>query len=98
MQGQIWTEIVRTTEILHFMIFPRLFALAERAWHKAEWEGSVDLSMRKTLLDRDWVEFANTLGHKELQRLDDIGIHYRVPLPGARLVLENRTCMRKEHI
>ena len=69
------------------MIFPRLLALAERAWHRAEWEGSVDLGMRKTILDRDWAEFAVTLGHKELQRLDDLGIHYRVPLPGARYLL-----------
>lgn len=28
--------------------------------------------------------FANTLGYKELRRLDSIGIHYRIPLPGAR--------------
>ena len=88
MQGQIWTEIVRTAENLHFMIFPRLLALAERAWHKAEWEDVADLNMRKTLLGRDWAEFANILGRKELQRLDDIGVEYRVPLPGARYMLE----------
>ena len=38
MQGHLWTEIVRTSEQMDFMNFPRVLALAERAWHKAEWE------------------------------------------------------------
>ena len=71
-------------DTLDFMIFPRLLALAERAWHKAEWEGLTNLDGHEKVLLEDWTGFANTLGYKELRRLDDIGIMYRVPLPGAR--------------
>ena len=38
MQGHLWSETVRKSEQLDDMIFPRLLALAERAWHKSSWE------------------------------------------------------------
>ncbi|MFS0853244.1 beta-N-acetylhexosaminidase [Microbacterium sp. 179-I 3D4 NHS] len=31
-QGELWTEFIPTTRKAEYMIFPRLFALAERAW------------------------------------------------------------------
>ena len=33
-QGHLWSETVRNPSQLHYMIFPRMLALAERAWHK----------------------------------------------------------------
>ena len=84
MQGQLWSEVVRTASRLDFMIFPRVLALAERAWHRAEWEGLTKPNERQKLSNEDWTLFANTLGYKELRRLDELGIHYRVPPPGAR--------------
>ena len=66
------------------MIFPRLLAVAERAWHKSEWENQRNKGLRNRLKEKNWEMFANTLGYKELRRLDSIGIHYRIPLPGAR--------------
>lgn len=66
------------------MVFPRLLALAERAWHKAGWESITDVNNRKIELNKDWEAFANTLGYKELRRLDKMGVKYRVPLVGAK--------------
>ena len=83
MQAQLWSETVRTEEQLQYMIFPRLLALAERAWHVAPWEKITNKARREKMLQGDWQDFANTLGHKELIRLDNRGIHYRVPVPGA---------------
>ena len=83
MAGALWSETVRTPEQLHSMIFPRILALAERAWHKASWETEKDLVKRKSLKKKDWEEFANTLGYKELARLDKMNINYRVPPPGV---------------
>ena len=88
-QGHLWTETVRTWKQLHYMIFPRILALAERAWHNAEWEGadSEDTAATEASTEAervDWEKFANTLGYKELSRLDEIGICYCVPLPGVK--------------
>ncbi|PFX20833.1 Beta-hexosaminidase [Stylophora pistillata] len=85
LEGTMWGELIRTADQMHSMIFPRLLAAAERAWHKGSWE---DLwgEERQKQLDEDWVNFANTLGHRELVRLDKIGVPYRVPPPVARIV------------
>lgn len=85
LEGTMWGELIRTADQMHSMIFPRLLAAAERAWHKGSWE---DLrgEERQKQLDEDWVNFANTLGHRELVRLDKMDVPYRVPPPVARVV------------
>jgi len=93
MQGQLWSETVRTPEHFDYMIFPRLLALAERAWHKADWEndyqagttysGSTNL-VNKSALSSDYASFAAALAAKELPKLDVFGIQYRIPVPGAQ--------------
>lgn len=80
MQGQVWTETIRTTEQLQEMIFPRVIVLAERAWFKAEWEGdNPDVNKRAT----DWHEFAATLVTKELPKLAQSGVKFYLPPPGG---------------
>jgi hexosaminidase len=79
-QGQLWSETVRTPEQLQEMIFPRVLVLAERAWFKAEWEGDYpNLKAR----DADWKEMATTLVTKELPKLAQAGVKFYVPPPGA---------------
>ena len=66
------------------MILPRLIALAERAWHKADWEYEMDPDEREILKAPDWERFANTMGYKELNRLDGRNVQYAITPPGAR--------------
>jgi len=93
MQGQLWSETIRNSQIADYMLFPRTLALAERAWHKASWEpdyaagksyafgdGSVDT---KALLT-DWNQFQFKLIPR-LADLDRAAIRYRLPVPGGRL-------------
>ncbi|MFF5926949.1 beta-N-acetylhexosaminidase [Streptomyces hydrogenans] len=48
-QGQLWTEFVPTPAHIEYLTFPRLCALAERAWHPAD----------------DWRDFRTRLdGHR----------------------------------
>lgn len=80
MQGQVWTETIRTKTQLQSMIFPRVIVLAERAWFKAEWEGDVpDTPVR----DRTWREFVVSLVGKELPKLEQSGVAFYLPPPGA---------------
>ena len=98
-QGQIWSETLRSDDVVEYMAFPRLLMLAERAWHSPHWavpyqyEGAVYnqdsgyfTAERRALQSAQWSEIANTLGHKELIKLDKAGISYRVPTPGAKIV------------
>ncbi|WP_334030028.1 family 20 glycosylhydrolase [Alteromonas sp. P256] len=39
-QGQLWSEVTVNQAAVEYMVFPRLLALAERAWHQSEWPQS----------------------------------------------------------
>jgi hexosaminidase len=85
-QGQLWSENLRSSRDLEYMAFPRLIALAERAWAKSPtWTSIKDVTERRDALGRDWNQFANRLGQRELPRLDWLygGVEYRLPPPGA---------------
>ena len=97
-QGQIWTETVASQQVFENRVFPRLLALAERAWHRADWEvpynydGAVynQTTNHFTDADRaarnaDWGRFASVLAAKEFAKLDHANIAYRIPTVGARI-------------
>lgn len=99
LQGHFWSETLRTDEQLEYMAFPRLLALAERAWHAASWEVPYDhaganydptsgrfTSEMRQRRDREWNRFANLVAGKELAKLDHAGLHYRIPTVGAKLI------------
>jgi hexosaminidase len=92
-QANMWSETVRRDSLVDYMLFPRLVALAERAWHRAAWEpryqagtsysygdGKVDLVSLKS----DWSSFAAKMPF-QLGELSRAGIMYRLAPPGARM-------------
>ncbi|GGW62900.1 family 20 glycosylhydrolase [Alishewanella tabrizica] len=80
-QGQVWSETIRTPAQLEQMIYPRLLALAERAWHKAPWEPEKTNALAKA----DWQSFSARLSAVELVRLQHSGSLHYLPPPGALL-------------
>ncbi len=87
-QGQLWSENTKSPQMLEYMLFPKLLALAERAWRQpTEWSKIANPQHRLALLNKDWNVFANTLGKKELKRLDVLfgSINYRLAPPAAKL-------------
>lgn len=98
-QGQLWSETVRSEAQAEYMIFPRLLALAERAWSSASWqvpynyqgaiynnESGVFTEALKRQRDIQWRGFSNTVAQKELIKLDKLGVFYRVPTVGAKII------------
>lgn len=93
MQGQLWSETVRSDSIADYMLFPRTLAVAERAWHRGDWEPDYvagksysfgDGTVPADKLSADWQDFQAKLV-PELKHLDTAGIAYRLPVPGARI-------------
>ena len=95
-QGQLWSENVRTDDMVEHKVFPRLLALAERAWHLADWavpynyqgakysqQSNTFTTESKVKRDSQWALFANTLGQKEFTKLELAEIDYRLPTVGA---------------
>jgi hexosaminidase len=89
-QGQLFSENVRNTGILEYLLYPKLLALAERAWtQNPSWATELDKNKSETLYNNDWSVFVNILGKKEMPRLDYYsgGFGYRIPPVGA--IIEN---------
>ncbi|MBU2708180.1 carbohydate-binding domain-containing protein [Zooshikella marina] len=88
-QGQLWSENIKSAEQLEYLALPKLIALAERAWaNQPTWADEQDRKKRFSKLNQHWQQFALRMGSYELPRLDrwQGGYHYRLPLPGAKLV------------
>jgi hexosaminidase len=97
-QGQLWSEGVRTDNMVEHKVFPRLLALAERAWHLPDWAVPYNYQgatysqssnvFTKEMTDKrntQWHLFANTLGKKEFTKLELAGVDYRLPTVGAKI-------------
>jgi hexosaminidase len=87
-QGLLWAENITTPERMEYMILPKMLGLAERAWAKdPEWASEKDEQKSQALYEEAWSAFVNTVGKRELTRLDYYhnGYHYRIPAPGATI-------------
>ncbi|KNC80980.1 hypothetical protein SARC_06670 [Sphaeroforma arctica JP610] len=89
----VWSETVRTDDQFEHMMFPRLLAIAERAWHRAEWEleyvplqvyGNGTAYVDQAALQVDTEDFMEVLGSREMDKLAAMGIHFRVAPPGIK--------------
>ncbi|WP_448565643.1 family 20 glycosylhydrolase [Thalassotalea ganghwensis] len=98
LQGQLWSENLFNDEMAEYKIFPRVLALAERAWHQANWavpynyqgfkysqQTNVFNQSLKEQRNQQWKVFANALGQKELIKLERDNIFYRLPTVGAKI-------------
>ena len=79
-QGQLWSETVRTPEQFEQMIYPRVIALAERAWHKSDWEADKPNVQARL---QEWAGFSAALVAKELPKMAASGSAFYLPPPGA---------------
>jgi len=88
LQGQLWSETIKGQDMLEYYYLPKMLGLAERAWvGQATWGSIANKEKRRTAVDEAWNVFANTLGQREIPRLDYIfsGFNYRIPPPGAKI-------------
>ncbi len=98
-QGQLWSETVRSVEQAQYMVYPRIISLAERAWHQADWEvpynenGAVYSNRTASFTpalrakrDAQWHIFSQALAQKELPKLEAAGVFYRLPTVGAKVI------------
>jgi hexosaminidase len=94
MQGQTWSETIRTDDQYYEMAFPRVLAVAERAWHHASWEldwtpgvtyNATTGLVPEDELASDYNGFVTKLGCHEMSKMKKLGIAYRVPPPGGSI-------------
>lgn len=93
LQAQLWSETIRTDAQVDYMLFPRLLALAERAWSPAPWTPAYqagasyewgDKRVDSAKLKAGWQDFAGRVA-AQFPQLERMGVAYRVAPPGARI-------------
>lgn len=86
-QGQLWSEVTVNQDALEYMVFPRLLALAERAWHYAPWQKNAKALFENNDLlkdrEKDWQLFEYALLTRHAPALVQQGVNVRVPTPAA---------------
>jgi hexosaminidase len=86
-QADLWSETLGGEGRVEYMLLPRLFALAERAWAPdPDWVREHDPVKSDSLYRAAWSRFVNVVGQRELPRLDREvpGLNYRIPTPGLK--------------
>jgi hexosaminidase len=77
--------LTRDQRSVEYMLFPRLLAFAERAWHQAEWEGKLSQAAFLPALNRDFSEFTQVVAKRHYSRLVKADINVRIPPPGYQI-------------
>jgi hexosaminidase len=84
--GQLWTETVKSSEMLEYYLFPKMLGYIERAWvGDPAWSEAESEAEMKKKRQEEWNVFVNLIGQREIPRLETIlgGINHRIPKPGV---------------
>ena len=87
-QGNLWSETLGGDGRLDYMMVPKLFGLAERAWAPdPDWAKEAGPARSDSLYQAAWSRLVNVVGKRELPRLDREvpGLNYRIPTPGLKV-------------
>jgi hexosaminidase len=87
-EATLFTETVRDSGRLDYLLMPRLMAVAERAWAAdPAWATEPDPARAAALHRAAWSGFVNLLGQRLLPRLDleRKDVRYRIAPPGLML-------------
>lgn len=84
LEATLFSETVREPWRVGYMLLPRLFGLAERAWATEPAWTHLSGAARDAAYARDWSRFATQVGTRLLPDLDRAfpGLDYRLPPPG----------------
>src|SRR5690606_35365692 len=82
LQAPLWSEIIVSPERMEYLLLPKLFGLAERAWAADPARATEpDEAKAKALYTADWSVFLNAVAKHELPRVSHYagGYSYRIP-------------------
>lgn len=81
-QGQLFSETIRNFDMVTYSLFPKSLGLAERAWNaEPAWIISQEEDDYLAAINL----FNTKIGVKELPRLADMNVNFRVAAPGLKI-------------
>lgn len=83
LQAPLWSEKITSPDRMEYLLLPKFFGLAERAWApEPDWAAETGAG---AAYEQAWSVFLNTLGKRELPRIAHYagGFNYRIPTAGV---------------
>ncbi len=83
--GQVWTETIKSPEMLEYYLFPKMLGYVDRAWGgDPDWSQKGSVSEMKAQRLKEWTIFSNQVGQVEIPKLEVLfgGVNVRLPRPG----------------
>jgi hexosaminidase len=80
-QGQLWAETIRSFDGVGYLLFPKIYGLAERAWNASPWWNEAMNEPAAFLDNYSW--FYAVVTEREMPWLQKMGINFRIPQPGV---------------
>jgi hexosaminidase len=82
LQGQLFSETIRSFDMILYYLFPKMLGLSERAWNaEPQWI--------QTGLEKDYIEsisLHNTkISKRELPKLNNFNVNFRLAEPGLKI-------------
>ncbi len=88
-QSQLWAEAIRSPQQFEYMLFPKVYGLAERAWNAHPSFEGLPEETEPLAYNAALARFYALIEQRELPYLGTRGVNYRVPYPGLKI--ENGT-------
>lgn len=92
LKGALWSETITSPETIDYMIFPRFFALAQRAWSPAS-AIEKDNAFDPAVFDKEYNAFIHKVGSAELPKLSTLHLPVLYRLPGVGLKMQDGTLL-----
>ena len=94
-KGGTWAETIVSEDQLDYMVFPRIFSLAERAWApRKSYEGEEEFNIK--LFNEDYSTFLNKVSRIELPKIKSF-VKYRLPAVGVKAI-QNKLYANSEYV
>ncbi|NND61731.1 MAG: family 20 glycosylhydrolase [Flavobacteriaceae bacterium] len=94
-QGNVWTEYMKTTDQVEYMVFPRIFAMSEVVWNGPSIDLETDyedfLSRVETFMDRLKIKDVNAANHlytidtRVIKQNDSVYFKLNTPTPNKEI-------------
>jgi hexosaminidase len=79
-QGQLWAETIRSFDNVGYLLFPKIYGLAERAWNASPaWSESQN---EPTAFLQDYSRFNTIVTEREMPWLKEVGFNFHISQPG----------------
>ncbi|MDD4819933.1 MAG: family 20 glycosylhydrolase, partial [Flavobacteriales bacterium] len=85
-QGELWSETIKSEQMMQYYIFPKMFGLSERSWNASPaWADVKDATARNAAYGAAMGHYLSVIDAKGMSFLEKKGVDFRIAPPGIEI-------------